>query len=209
MLLNLLTEEPAVARKQFLDYRNELRQRRRDEATREVDAAMRDAYKWLAKGFSLIRMTEALRAGGTEVRAVGSRKALLPRLALAQIGYPRVWTNAIDTDGSVMFSVKQLDRWSLSRDQRYARRFDPIFEPGEWEERANARFSARVPIVPPEHRPSERTMGTCHVLFEAEWQGDPVPGDPALVKWVGGDLWAVLATWDLTPLEAAVLGQTG
>lgn len=46
--------------------------------------------------------------------------------------------------------------------------------------------------------------------FEVEdWQRTPQPPgtDPALLKHVGGDLWAVLATWDLTPLEAAVLGQ--
>lgn len=30
--------------------------------------------------------------------------------------------------------------------------------------------------------------------------------DPALLKHIGGDLYAVLATWDLTELERSVLG---
>lgn len=31
------------------------------------------------------------------------------------------------------------------------------------------------------------------------------PVDPALLKHIGGDLYAVVATWDLTDLERAVL----
>lgn len=31
------------------------------------------------------------------------------------------------------------------------------------------------------------------------------PGDPALLKHMGGDLYAILAVWDLSPLERAVL----
>jgi hypothetical protein len=35
---------------------------------------------------------------------------------------------------------------------------------------------------------------------------DPLPpGDPALLRKLGGDLYIVLGTWDLTPLEQAVL----
>lgn len=35
------------------------------------------------------------------------------------------------------------------------------------------------------------------------------PGDPALLKHVGGDIYAVVATWDLSPLERLVLsGRT-
>jgi hypothetical protein len=33
------------------------------------------------------------------------------------------------------------------------------------------------------------------------------PRDPALLRHVRGDLWAVLATWDLTELERLVLTQ--
>jgi hypothetical protein len=44
------------------------------------------------------------------------------------------------------------------------------------------------------------------VLWEADWKVHPVPpGDPALLKHIGGDLYAVVAVWDLTPLEQAVL----
>jgi hypothetical protein len=35
------------------------------------------------------------------------------------------------------------------------------------------------------------------------------PEDPALLKHIGGDLYAVLAVWNLTELERAVLSGRG
>jgi hypothetical protein len=47
------------------------------------------------------------------------------------------------------------------------------------------------------------------VLWEVEewtWRTTPrPPGDPALLRHVGGDIYAVEAIWDLTPLEQLVL----
>ena len=67
-----------------------------------------------------------------------------------------------------------------------------------------------VPNVPPKFRPARSTtLATYHVLWEVdEWKKTPrPPGDPALLKHLRGDLWIVLATWDLTPLEQAVLAE--
>ncbi len=61
-----------------------------------------------------------------------------------------------------------------------------------------------VPLIPPALRPST-DFRNFHILWEAEWQR-VAPKDPALLKHVGGHLYAVLATWDLTELERAVLG---
>jgi hypothetical protein len=45
-------------------------------------------------------------------------------------------------------------------------------------------------------------------LFEVD-QWEPVPPtDPALLKHIAGDLYAVLAVWDLTELERAVIAGT-
>jgi hypothetical protein len=67
-----------------------------------------------------------------------------------------------------------------------------------------------VPVVPPKHRPA-RGMGDRLVLWEVEnwtWRSTPrPPGDPALLRPIGGDLYAVEAVWDLTELEQLVLSQ--
>ncbi len=44
------------------------------------------------------------------------------------------------------------------------------------------------------------------ILWEADWQAAPV--DPLLLLPIGGDLYAVEAAWDLSPLERAVISGT-
>ena len=64
---------------------------------------------------------------------------------------------------------------------------------------------AVVPLVPPDaiERAGYPSLRRCFTLWEAEWED--VPADPALLRHLGGDLYAVLAVWDLTELERAVL----
>lgn len=67
-----------------------------------------------------------------------------------------------------------------------------------------------VPLIPPQFRPGPRASNY-HILWEVDrWQ--PLRrtsrgriGDPALLKHLRGDLWAVLAVWDLTEVEKAAL----
>jgi hypothetical protein len=62
---------------------------------------------------------------------------------------------------------------------------------------------ALVPIVPPNLRP-DRALSRYVILFEAEWRPVP-PVDPLLLRHLHGALYVVLAAWDLTPIERAVL----
>lgn len=65
---------------------------------------------------------------------------------------------------------------------------------------------AMVPNVPPALRPKFSLSGYLTLFEVEEWKTAPrPPGDPALLKHIGGDLYAILAVWDLTPLEQAVL----
>ena len=55
-----------------------------------------------------------------------------------------------------------------------------------------------VPLIPPRHRPSQRRVRGFHILWEVEaWTPTPSK-DPALVRHIRGDLWSVVATWDLS-----------
>ena len=78
---------------------------------------------------------------------------------------------------------------------------------GTWRREA---WTAMVPIVPPKHRPpGSSTLASYLILWEADdwtWAKLPAPPrDPALLRSIGGDIYAVLAQWDLTPLEQMVL----
>jgi len=75
--------------------------------------------------------------------------------------------------------------------------------------KGSSRSSTIVPTIPPRHRPGRHRLHLFHVLWEVEqWTMTP-PRDPALVRHIRGDLWAVHAVWDLTELERAVLSQRG
>jgi hypothetical protein len=63
---------------------------------------------------------------------------------------------------------------------------------------------AQTPSIPPQFRPADGTLADHHLLFEAVWQPAPTR-DPLLLKHIDGPFYVVLAAWDLTPLEQAIL----
>jgi len=63
---------------------------------------------------------------------------------------------------------------------------------------------AMVPMIPPNIRPAGN-LSKYWILFEAEWKPIP-PMDPLLLRPIGGPFFVVLAHWNLTEVERAVLG---
>lgn len=219
MELATITEEREAATRLFEEYRTEVRKPLRESATvaqrelRRIDTELARAYKQLAGGVTLLRLSETLLAGGLVTRTDdwGDANSVgLPNLAVARADSRRVYTNGVQRDGTITFSCALTPNWrQLSEARENIIRVDSVFGEGDFKTRqTNVIWSALTPPVPPRYRPER--LGGYHVLFEVEdWQREPQPpgGDPALLKHVGGDLWAVVATWDLSPLEAAVLGQ--
>lgn len=218
--MNLSTVEiPTVgARKAAADYMRVARQERDPGRRREFEE-IATAYRYAARaGVQLIALTPTVAAGGTVTRTLVRYKGsayerrseyLLPMLAVARWDAAFVYTGGVQTDGS----VELID--SLGRARHYRKgavKLDTGFAlPSGYEsgyDRPRSGWSAMVPIVPPKHRPG-RGMGDRLVLFEvADWTWATLPtppGDPALLRHVGGDLYAVEATWDLTELERLVL----
>lgn len=64
-------------------------------------------------------------------------------------------------------------------------------------------YRAMIPLIPPQHSPGATRLREYALLFEADWERAPV--DPMLLRPLGGPLYAVVAAWDLTALERAVL----
>ncbi len=63
-------------------------------------------------------------------------------------------------------------------------------------------LQALVPLIPVYLRP-RKNLADYHILWEADWTAVPV--DPMLLRKIGGDAWLVVAAWDLTEAERAVL----
>lgn len=208
MNLPVIEMPEQVAREAFLSYRRSVRDRHSAE-----DAEVMRAYRQLAKGNRLIRLSETILAGGTidfEFRTHawrGSKRVpidhtvTVPRLAVTRAHRTGCWTLGIGENGQVVLQG--------ARELGYTNRKDRMtiggFEPGKSDSVWTPRVRAMAPLIPPPLRPAGN-LERYHLLWEAEWGLDPQPPvDPALLKYVGGDLYAVVAVWDLTEVERAVL----
>lgn len=191
----LIEMDRHAARREFLKYRGLIKERHEAE-----DLEIMRGYRQLAMGRNLIHMTEAIRGGGFDNRG-------LPRLALARATDERVFVETRNVGAGqerITFAPMRVSsiRASAGRGAGVTRFIAPLQEitVPAWDD-----WQAIVPLVPLPLRP--KTLNNYFVLFEATWfrQRARIKGDPYLVKHLGGDLWAVVAAWDLTPLERAVL----
>ena len=177
---------PTEALNQFNAYRLAVRERHDAE-----DEQIMRGYQALAKGQRVLNLYDAMKAAGVDQKN-------RPKLAIcrsdARWCFYRCVANvprfAMDTDARFWRSrnardkVIELPRASLP----------PIHD---------NTIRALVPTIPPALRPKHALSGY-FTLWEAEWEPVP-PVDPMLLKHISGPLYAVLAVWDLTELERAVL----
>ncbi|MDO8534389.1 MAG: hypothetical protein Q7S17_06570 [Xanthobacteraceae bacterium] len=137
------------------------------------------------------------------IKAAGLDEAGLPKLAIVRADAERCHLERRQ-DGWARFSMGQWTRTEQTR--RYvefpAGSFAWPAIPGKvfrWRE-----FEAIVPLIPINLRP-KRGLENYHVLWEAEWAPVP-PRDPMLLRRIGrGDMWLVVAAWDLTEVERAAM----
>lgn len=192
MQLNAITMPKDQARAAFEDYRRAVAARHSKE-----DAAIMRGYKALSKGLRVVNLRETIIAGGEDERR-------RPRLAVARADVQRVFVRRY-YDGRLVFgtedNIRNWGRWRRDlRREFLAGTFPAVAGKASYE---FVQAAAIVPTIPPRLRPAHALRGY-QVLFEAEWS--PVaPKDPALLKHLAGELYAVLAVWDLTDLERAVL----
>jgi hypothetical protein len=149
-------------------------------------------------------LTEVFNAGGWFDNG-------LPRLAIARadatevyVAVERSWSVGGDVDLVFADEDRAENRGALigKHTVRVNRVHGRVQEP-----RRQSRGHTIVPLIPPRHRPRRHRIRGFHILWEVEaWT--PAPSkDPALLRHIRGDLWSVVATWDLTELEMAVLSQ--
>lgn len=201
MELQTITQPQDQAEAAFKEYRAAFMAERN-----RIDGELMRGYKALKEGKQLIRLADTIKAGGVDEQG-------RPRLAIARADEEQTAFRR-ELNGSVAFSPTINWEWGRNVVRAADRRFE--FPAGTLPEKREddeqpfdrgANWVATLPIIPPRLRPPHSLSGY-HVLWEAEWhrpRRTRAPYDPALLKHIGGDLYAVLAVWDLTPLEQAVL----
>ena len=153
--------------------------------------ALRQGYRALSKGLRFIDVGEVIKSAGLD-------HLKRPRLAICRADAARVYFNGRDHGAGEY----RTDRWGNSR----ATRRSIVMPPGTFADRDQKRYEpwqAIVPLIPPPLRPP-RALSNYHLLWEADWSA-AVPHDPILLRRLAGLLFVVLAQWDLTPLEQAIM----
>lgn len=173
------------------------------EVKREYEQALA-GFKVLAKGLSLIDLEAAMRAGGFDEKG-------RPKLAIGRADRDIMRFSWQGIQG--VFEPRHA--YSGAKDvRRVMFEYRPIaadFRRGDWTTQHDG--YARVPLIPADVRPATGGEKDWFVLWEVEKWADSynqiVPDkDPYLLKHVGGQLYAVLAEWDLTDLERAIMKTT-
>ena len=177
----------------------------REERTAQ-DEAIAMGYRAAARGLPVIRLSETVAAGGwfdNGLPRIAVVRAYDPHQAPAMTPLCYAWWS-----GSDLIFADRDDR-SVNRGALVGRHSVRVPVAGPPERRRSSWEAAEtiVPIIPPHLRPRPRRLRHCHILWEVEsWTRIP-PKDPALIRHIRGDLWSVLAVWDLSELERAVLAM--
>lgn len=173
----------------------------------EEDIAILKSTKAILSGKMVIRLADAVRNGGVDNRG-------LPRIAIARADdrFVKVRSrgNSCDMTGTSRRGEYVPDyhhkrgSWDQRKTSSKPRAFDFRLD-GKFQDRCEA--EACVPSIPPAFRPSPSSYDNYYILFEAEWDVSP-PVDPALLAPLGSGLYVVVAVWNLTEVEQAVLANS-
>jgi hypothetical protein len=158
-------------------------------------------YRAMAKGQMLIELIGTMQRGGLDARG-------MPRLAICRASAKKVFFVPPAPYGGGGYYFVPERYWRRTKTDRV------VLPRATWARQTVAEYNAAtarwavVPSIPPEHRPRygkrAGNLDYYHILWEAEWKPEP-PGDPVLLRHVAGTLYAVIAQWDLTALEKAVM----
>ena len=201
MDVQTVTMEPETAAAAFKEYRAAFMAERN-----RIDGELMRGYKALAEGRTLIGLTDAIQRGGVD--DVGR-----PRLAIARADEASI-TMQLSRDGSVTYDPSPWTR-VRTHDRLFEFPADTLPHPTQlrtdgWDsqEAWGGRWEATLPFIPPQYRPPLK-IENYHLLWEAEWRRarGSQRRDPMLLRRVGGDLFAVVAAWDLTEVEKLVLAR--
>lgn len=155
-------------------------------------------YRAILRNKTVIDLRASIVNAGTDAQG-------RPRLAAVRADCGWVTAERHGGNGVMFRSYLQRHDW-YDRRGRAARIAVKGFATGIPIIKHGDKHRAIAPSIPPQHMPASGKLHEFVMLFEAEWQAAPV--DPFLLKPLGGSLYAVVAQWDLSPLERAVLANS-
>jgi len=197
MELQQIQMDKERARELYLEYKAAPK----SEETAAEDTAIARGYKALSEGRAIIDLKEAFASAGVDDEG-------RPRLAIAgSTALDVVCRTKNDTAAFYWGNAIHRSRYgNIETNRRATRSIRRVACTGVGDYSWGKLLHTPTPNVPPRFRP-KRGLRWCYTLWEVDkWES--VPYDPFLLRRVGGDLYVVLAQWDLTELERSVLAGT-
>ncbi|TWT47161.1 hypothetical protein KOR42_41590 [Thalassoglobus neptunius] len=193
MNTTLITLDQDEAKRKLKAYRSRMHKDAEEEYQRLVEVYI---YNAAADGYPLIHLSDVINEGGFDQEG-------RPRLAIARADRKEVECRP-GPGHTLLFDCRKSKRFNSGLVRRIEVR--PEFHIGWF------RSYAMVPMVPADVRPTKGQLRDWFILWEVdEWYEWPremaPPTDPFLLKHVVGEFYAVLAEWDLTELEKAVMAE--
>lgn len=202
MDVQTITMDPAEAREKLREYRTGLH--RKADAEWQAAAA---GYEALAKGTPLINVAEAIRGAPFDMKG-------RPQFAIARADERQVRFTFTGNGSQTWCTFDSRYQWGRRGrapvNTPTALSFDLQRTPPAGKHSWECRGFALVPMVPPSA--GRHDLSKHYVLWDVElWSDTPIgaqpPVDPFLLRHLGGDLYVIVAEWDLTKLERAVMGR--
>lgn len=168
----------------------------------EDEQIMKRSFKALAKGQKLFNLYEIMRRAGTN-------HLVQPKLAIARADWKGVYFTGFD-DGSGEFHSKRSsvedNHTVICRGSVFPEEIDKWGWSTYWGKTGEELLHSVVPAIPVQLKPPHKLLNY-HILFEPTWEVLP-DRDPILCKRISPNMFIILASWDLTDLELAVLEGT-
>ncbi len=172
-----------------------------------MDRALAASYRAIADGSSLIDIEATMRE--TPLHDNG-----LPKLAIVRADFKQVFLR-LHHDGSGVMAGSQefAERNRIKVRAGKARielppntfaRVNPATGMGWGYDHFWNTHRAPVPIIPPQYRPAD-AYANYHLLWEVDTWTRIAPKDPLLLRQITGSIFAIVAQWDLTELERAIM----
>lgn len=183
------------ARQKYLEYRKAVLASS-DPLQRDTDdAILMRSYRAIARGRRVLHLQQVMAEAGL-------RTDWLPKLAICRADRTHCSVVMHRGGGADFFSVQDPPWRSRVVNTSTTRVLPARTFQQRPHDTPRDRAWAIAPSIPPSFRPKGDLKGY-HLLWEAHWEAAPV--DPLLLKHIGGDIFGVVAQWDLTPLEQAIL----
>jgi hypothetical protein len=232
MNVDTISMDPRIAPIHFKDYRKKVREakaKREAEAKKLItegnkmrreayaklstiekeDIIAMESYRAMMKGQRILNLHAVLKNAGL------NEKQRLPKLAVARASWAHVTLRL--QNRHVLFHKQGIWPSFSYKTNRYQPQrqvipfafdtFGTDLTNGSWRSQSGLPTAdgaqAVVPSIPAHLRP-EGDLDDYFILFDAKWEKF-APPDPILLKHVSGHMYAVVAQWDLTDLEKAVL----